>query len=64
MKTQHVQVKLPPGGSDKGIVKVTPAEYVDKLVDQSAMKIFVMGKVKVRAKSNTNDRTNIPCCSY
>ncbi len=31
----------------ESVVRVTVEEYVDKLVDQSAMKIFFMGKVKV-----------------
>ena len=47
MKTQRVQVKLPPNGQETSVIKVTADDYLDRLVDQSAMKIFVMGKVKV-----------------
>ena len=31
----------------ESVIHVTVDEYIDKLVDQSAMKIFLMGRVKV-----------------
>lgn len=46
LKSEKLQVTIPPNGSTKGVVKVKAEEYLGKLVDQSCMKIFVLGRVK------------------
>ncbi len=47
VKTEKKEILIEANSEKESVVRVTVEEYIDKLVDQSAMKIFLMGKVKV-----------------
>nr|XP_006814157.1 PREDICTED: protein-glutamine gamma-glutamyltransferase K-like [Saccoglossus kowalevskii] len=45
-KDQHIDLVLEPNSSSEAVKRVVCSDYLGKLADQSAMKIYAMGKVR------------------